>query len=126
MLHPELGAKPRVYYIGLPKTFIAGTVYDPEADEIIEDALVTLELVLEDTRATVRTDEFGDFLVDGLPKGTYLVSMEKAGYVKKELGPATVEKGHQPWRYCHGPGAHVASNVPCCLQSVSPEQGGNF
>ena len=27
--------KPRVYYKGLPKKFIAGTVFDPKADEVI-------------------------------------------------------------------------------------------
>ncbi len=34
---PELKdkVKPRVYYLGLPKKFIAGTVYDPEEEEVI-------------------------------------------------------------------------------------------
>ncbi len=31
-LRPELKLGPRVYYIGLPKTFIGATVYDPDAD----------------------------------------------------------------------------------------------
>ncbi len=36
VLKPELGAKPRVYYIDLPnKYFIAGAVFDPEADECL-------------------------------------------------------------------------------------------
>ena len=30
---------PRVYYRGIPKTFIAGTVYDPAKKEIIEGAV---------------------------------------------------------------------------------------
>ncbi len=30
-LHPEFGLKTKVTYIGLPKKFIAGTVYDPAA-----------------------------------------------------------------------------------------------
>ena len=39
VLHPEYKAGPRVYYIGLPnKYFIAGAVYDPEADECLEGA----------------------------------------------------------------------------------------
>ncbi len=29
VLKPELGHKPRVYYLNMPKKFIAGTVYDP-------------------------------------------------------------------------------------------------
>ena len=33
--------KPRVYYIGLPKKFIAGAVFDQEADECLEGVTVT-------------------------------------------------------------------------------------
>ena len=40
-LKPELAVKPRVYYIGLPKPFIAGAVFDREADECTEGAKVT-------------------------------------------------------------------------------------
>ncbi len=42
ILHPEFKAKPRVYYIGLPKRFVAGAVYDPQEDRCVEGALVTL------------------------------------------------------------------------------------
>ena len=43
VLKPEAGAKPRVYYIDLPnKYFIAGEVFDPEDDECLEGAKVTL------------------------------------------------------------------------------------
>ena len=45
LLRPDLDTGPRVYYIGLPKTFIGATIYDPEADEVVEQALVTLERV---------------------------------------------------------------------------------
>ena len=31
-LKPELATKPRVFYIGLPKKFIAGAMFDQEAD----------------------------------------------------------------------------------------------
>ncbi len=92
VLHPEFGTKPRVYYIGLPKTFIAGTVYDPEADEIIEGALVTLSLGTERAETTMITDDFGDFLVDGLERGTYQVSIQKEGYLGKDLGPIEVHR----------------------------------
>ena len=39
---PELKdkVKPRVYYLGLPKKFIAGTVYDPKEEEVIIGASV--------------------------------------------------------------------------------------
>ena len=44
--------KPRVYYIGLPKTFIAGAVFDPEADECTEGATVTATNVGNRRKAT--------------------------------------------------------------------------
>lgn len=40
IMKPENDTKPRVYYIGLPKRFIAGAVYDPEKEECIENATV--------------------------------------------------------------------------------------
>ena len=83
VLKPEAGTKPRVYYIGLPKRFIGGTVYDPQADEVIQDALVSLKLGTSGPTVTVQTDEFGDFLVDGLQEGVYAVSIEKQGYVTR-------------------------------------------
>ncbi len=43
ILKPEAKAKPRTYYIGIPKRFIAGAVYDPEADECLEGVTVTLK-----------------------------------------------------------------------------------
>jgi len=98
VLRPELGTKPRVYYIGLPRLFVAGCVYDPAADEIVEGAQVTVTRTgggagvaggagSEGVAATVATDEFGDFLLDGLADGTYRVSIEKQGYAPIEKGP---------------------------------------
>jgi len=99
VLHPEFSTKPRVYYIGLPRMFIAGTVYDPKADEIVEGAKVTLRresasgvTELGSTEVIVITDEFGDFWADGLDKGTYLIFIEKDGYAGKKLGPTEVTK----------------------------------
>ena len=41
-LKPELKVKPRVFYIGLPKKFVTGTVYDPTIDECAGEAKITL------------------------------------------------------------------------------------
>lgn len=92
-LSPRLGA-PRCE---LPSTFISGTVYDYEADEVIEGALVTLRWGRDDpgvvgwrgTKLTVLTDEFGSFLLNGLQGGTYRITVEKDGYITRELGPVT-------------------------------------
>lgn len=81
LLHPERGTAPRVYYIGLPnKFFIAGEVYDPEADECIEDAGVTLVNANGGKVADLKTDVFGDFWFERQLPGRYSLKIEKAGY----------------------------------------------
>jgi tetrathionate reductase subunit B len=92
VLKPELATKPRVYYIGLPKRFIAGTVYDPEADEVLINTKVTITNTDNHASVTVMTDDFGDFWVDGLKKGNYSVKIEKEGYFSKELEADTTNK----------------------------------
>jgi tetrathionate reductase subunit B len=91
VLRPELGTRPRVYYLGLPRTFLAGCLYDPEADEVVEGAQVTITPA-GGAAATASTDEFGDFLVDGLEPGSYQVAIAKPGYETLELGPLALEK----------------------------------
>lgn len=78
-LHPEFGVKTRVHYIGLPKRFIAGTVYDPAAKEVVIGATVT---VSGDSNATATTNNFGDFWIEGLKVGTFTLKIEKADKTK--------------------------------------------
>ncbi len=59
VLHPEYKTDPHVYYRSLPKKFIAGTVYDPEAEEIVEGATVTATCA--EGTVTATTDSWGDF-----------------------------------------------------------------
>jgi ferredoxin len=79
VMHPEFGTKPRVYYLNLPKRFIAGTVYDPGSEEVLIGATVTLS---GDGTASVKTDAFGDFWLEGLKVGTYTVKIEAGGKSK--------------------------------------------
>lgn len=88
-LHPEYGTKPRVYYRGLPKKFIAATVYDPDAQEIVEGATVTA--TSDEGTFTAETDMWGDFWLDGLPEADWNVTIEKDGR-KKELAVSTKKK----------------------------------
>ena len=39
----KTSVKPRVYYLGLPKKFIAGTLYEPVEEEVVIGATATLE-----------------------------------------------------------------------------------
>jgi tetrathionate reductase subunit B len=75
---PELKdkVKPRVYYLGLPKKFIAGTVYDPKEEEVIIGASVTLKPAggsagKAGAPQTIQTDAYGDFWFEGLADGKY-------------------------------------------------------
>ena len=79
ILHPEYGLKPRVYYLNLPKRFIAGTVYDPVTKEVVIGANCTLS---GDDTATAITNDWGDFWFDGLKVGTFSLKIEATGKIK--------------------------------------------
>jgi tetrathionate reductase subunit B len=79
VLHPEYGTKPRVYYLNLPKRFIAGTVYDPGAKEVVIGATCTLS---GDGTGTCTTDGFGDFWFEDLEVGTFSLTIEADGKTK--------------------------------------------
>jgi Fe-S-cluster-containing dehydrogenase component len=86
VLHPEYKAKPRVYYIGLlNKYFVAGAVYDPEADECLEGATVTLNDAKGKKVAELKTDNFGDFWFERQEPGTYSITIESAGYLPRKV-----------------------------------------
>ena len=67
----------RVYYKGLPKTFIAATVYDPDAMEVVEGAKVTAKSAEGTFEA--ETDIWGDFWIKEIPAAAYTVTIEKDG-----------------------------------------------
>lgn len=89
ILHPEYGTKPRVYYKGLPKKFVAATVYDPEAEEIVEGARVTL--IGEMGSYEAKTDSWGDFWIRDLPEAEWHLMIEKDGK-SVEMMVSTKEK----------------------------------
>jgi tetrathionate reductase subunit B len=90
ILHPEYGLKPRVYYIGLPKKFIAGTVYDPIKKDIIKDATCTL--TGDGDSFTTKTDGFGDFWFEGLKESTFALKIEAVGFAPKTIDRISTEK----------------------------------
>ena len=89
VLHPEYGTEPRVFYRGLPKKFIAGTVYDPEAHEVHIGAKVTA--TGDAGTFTAETDELGDFWLRGLPDAEWTLTIEADGKTK-ELEVSTLEE----------------------------------
>ena len=85
ILLPEVKAKPRVYYIGLPKRFIAGAVYDQKKDECLEGAKITLKDDKTGKTCVTTSDDFGDFWVEDLEDSTFSLRIEKDGYHTKEI-----------------------------------------
>jgi nitrate reductase beta subunit len=77
--HPEFKAKPLVYYIGLPKPHLSGTVIYGDTDQCAGKATVTL-MDQAGKKKKTKTDFFGDFAFKGLGNKTYTVQFEARGY----------------------------------------------
>jgi tetrathionate reductase subunit B len=92
VIRPELKTKPRVYYLNLPKRFIAGTVYDPVDKEVIIGATVTLTETGNSENTITTTDDFGDFWFEGLTAGKYTLTLEAKGFVRKTVNDINTEK----------------------------------
>jgi ferredoxin len=78
-LHPEFNTGPRVYYRNIPGCFVGGLVYDPEEEEVIIGAKVTLTLA-DGTKYETVTDDFGDFWFKELPETKAMVKITAPGY----------------------------------------------
>lgn len=75
---PELGLGPKVYYRNIPGRFVAGTLYDPEEEEVIRNA--ECHLTSGDKTWDATTDIFGDFWFKDLPRGKYELTIEAEGF----------------------------------------------
>lgn len=92
-LNPEFGLKPRVYYIGLPKRFVAGTVLCQKISEPLEDAKITLSNLSTKKSITTHADNYGDFEFEGVEiAGKFSVLIEKTGYQTKSIDPVYTER----------------------------------
>jgi tetrathionate reductase subunit B len=84
VLHPEFGLKPNVYYIGLPKRFVAGTVIFGDTDECAENVNVTL--VGKGHKEAIKTNNYGDFEFEGLNADKdFTIKIEHSGYTSREV-----------------------------------------
>ena len=78
---PEYRTEPTVYWKGLPKPWIAGTLIDPDRDEVIIGAQVTAVDVSASDSVSVQSDEFGEFWIRGLAsERTYRLEISHPGY----------------------------------------------
>ena len=86
----EHEAKPRVYYMNIPRKFVAGTVILGDVDEVAVGAGVTLsgEGKVEETQ----TNGFGDFEFEGLGDNVdYVVEVGVKGYQTKKVKARTMK-----------------------------------
>jgi Fe-S-cluster-containing dehydrogenase component len=81
VLKPETGNRPRVYYRNIPGKFIAGTVYDPVAKEVVIGARCLL--TSGGKAAETVTDAYGDFWFKDLAVGKYDIAIAAEGFEHK-------------------------------------------
>lgn len=91
VLNAEVGTEPRVYYIDLPKRFVAGEVYDEVADEVLIGAKVTL-LSPDGTELVTETDDFGDFWFKQVEALSYTLKIEYPGMMPRVLDADATER----------------------------------
>ena len=84
VLHPEYGLTGGVWFVNMPKRFIAGSLVFADTDACASNVLVTLSG--SDDKQQVETNGFGDFEFEGLDKDTeYRLRISHPGYRGKEL-----------------------------------------
>ncbi len=92
---PELKdtVQPRVYYLNVPKKFIAGTLYDPVEEEVIIGAACTLTEAANGKTTIETTDNYGDFWFKDLPDGKFRLELKADGKFKVfgELDTSTAD-----------------------------------
>lgn len=93
VLLPESGCAPRVYYLNKPKRFVAATVVDLEADEVVIGA--TCQLQRKSDEALVDealTDEMGDIVFEDVEPGDYYLWVKKEGYLTRWIDADVSER----------------------------------
>jgi len=81
VFQPQFNLKTNVYYVGLPKAFVGGTVVFGDTDECADGVKVTLECPSETKQFTSRTNNYGDFEFENLLlRRKYRVRLEADGY----------------------------------------------
>ena len=84
--------RPRVYYLNMPKRFLAGIVIDPEEDEVIIGAKVTAQNIGTGEVLVTQTDEFGDFWFHQVSAAQWRVYVEADGYMTRVFEESTTEE----------------------------------
>jgi tetrathionate reductase subunit B len=81
-----------VYYLGMPKRFIAGEIYCPTEEKCLEGVNLALTNLVTGEKRITKTNNYGDFWLEDLDKGEYSLVIEIEGYYPKEIRSIYVEK----------------------------------
>jgi Fe-S-cluster-containing dehydrogenase component len=85
VLNPEYGTEPRVYYIGLPKSLIAGTAVFEDTNECAKGVAIRLTENSTGKSQDMVTNNYGDFEFDRLEIGAYSIEFRYEGYIPKTI-----------------------------------------
>ncbi len=95
VLGADFGTVPRVYYLNKPKRFVAATVVDLDADEVVEGATGLLQRISDDAVVmTAETDEFGDIWFEDVAPDSYRLWLKKEGYLDQAVDADVTEGDH--------------------------------
>lgn len=93
VLGEEFGTAPRVYYLNKPERFVAATVVDVDADEVVEGATAMLQRAAdEEVVSTGETDEFGDIWFEDVRPDVYRLWLKKDGYLDQSVDVDLTQK----------------------------------
>ena len=106
-LKPECGTAPRVWYLNLPKRFIAATLVDIDADEVVVGAKVTIQNQQTEEVRSLESDFMGDVVFDKLDPGHWRMWVEKEGYLSQffEIDLTEKDKAFPELRFYRDPKA---------------------
>lgn len=82
---PDQVEDSHVYYLGVPKRMVAGTVADCSKNEVVIGAKVVVKSKRRPFELTLETDEFGDFRCEDLNSDEYSISIQADGYTPVAL-----------------------------------------
>jgi Fe-S-cluster-containing dehydrogenase component len=93
LLHPEYKTRPAVYYIGLPKHFISGSIFSADTKDCQENVELKLTDQQSGNSLFTMTNNYGDFEFDGLAAGSYYRLIVTAkGYLTVTLSEIKLQK----------------------------------
>lgn len=92
-LHAKYGTSPSVAYVNLPKPFVAGSVYDPTHERLLDGVQLVLTNEATGQAWHGETDFLGEFKVEGVEEGFYSLYLRKPGYGRKQIQRLEVRDG---------------------------------